>query len=132
MYDPGLMGRLHGSSQRRHQGGRLTCRLGSSLNLLSQAAPLDKLHREIQPAFVLTHVIDLHDVRMMQSGNRHRFALKSQSLVRAGIGTGQKHFERDHASEAQLPGLVDNSDAATAEDRLDFVPEDARELLVGR
>ena len=83
--------------------------------MLCQVAALDQLHREVRPAVHLAGVVDLHDVGVMQRGNRLRLAQESFPLRRQGIGAGQQHFQGDGSLQPQMPGPVDDAHAAVAE-----------------
>jgi hypothetical protein len=125
--DPARVSRLGGPGQRGHQRGGLSGRLGRARQLPGQAASLEKLHGEVRPALVVAHIVDPHDVLVPQAGDHLGLALEARPLVRAGVGAGQEHLERDGAVQAQVPGLVDDAHAAAAEHCFDLVARDARE-----
>src|SRR5262249_19090348 len=66
-------------------------------------------------------VIDLNDVRVLQTGEDFRLNLEAGDHVRAGVGAGADHLEGDDPVEAFLTGLVDNAHTAAAGLREDFV-----------
>jgi hypothetical protein len=77
MNDPALVRHLHGLGQRGQERGRLAGRLGRARQLLGQAAPLDKLHGKVRPAFDVARVVHLHDVRVLQAGERRGLPAKT-------------------------------------------------------
>ena len=113
--------------QGRQQRGRLAGRQGGVCQFLGQAAPLDILHGEVGPSVPVADVVDLHDVRVAEGGDRLGLALESLPLGRAGVGAGQHHLQGDEAVQAQVPGPVDDAHAAATEHGLDLVAGDLRQ-----
>jgi len=89
--------RLHGFGQRDHERRRLVGRLRRARQGLRQAAPFEELHREIRAPLVLAHIIDRHDVRVVQARHCLRFALEPRPLARACVCPGEQHFESHDA-----------------------------------
>jgi hypothetical protein len=58
--------------------------------------------------------VDLHDVRMLQSGDGLGLEAEAFELLRVRMRTGQNHLKRDQALEVHLPGSVHNAHAAAA------------------
>ena len=56
-----------------------------------------------------------HDVRMVENRHGLRLVLKSPPLVVIGQDVGLEYLQGDESIEAQLPGLVDNSHATSAQ-----------------
>ena len=126
VHDAALVRRVDGVGQGRHQRRRLANRLRNPLDLLSQAAALDQLHREVRPAVHLAHVVELDHVRVAQSSHRFRLAQETLPLVRPGIGAGQQHLQGDGPVEAQVPRFVDDPRPAAPQHALHFVERDPR------
>jgi hypothetical protein len=126
--DPALVSNLDGVSQRGHQRGGLSRRLGRARQLLGQVATLDKFHREIRPAVHLAGFVNLHDIRMTQTGHCLGLAQEPLQLLRTGVRTRQEHFQSDGAVETLVPGVVDNAYPAVAQHPLHFVAAYARQV----
>jgi hypothetical protein len=77
---------------------------------------------------MVAHVVDLDDVGVAQAGDRLGLALEARPLVRPGVGAGEEHLEGDGAIESQMPGLVDDTHAAPAEEGLHVIARDPRQL----
>ncbi len=67
---PLLVGIVHGAGQGLDEPGRGLHRLRLAGELLGQAAAVDVFQHQVGPAVVLAHLVDLHDVRMLQPGDR--------------------------------------------------------------
>ena len=80
-----------------------------------QVLSLDIFHREVVLTIVLAHLVDGHDVGVMQIGRR--LGLRQEALQRGGIGqlARQNHFYRHNAVETHLPGLVDHAHSASSD-----------------
>jgi hypothetical protein len=78
---------------------------------------------EERPAVGLAGLVDLHDVGVLQAGDRLRLRPEAPHLVVAGVAAGQQHLERHFPPRALLPGVVDDADAAA--------PEFAEDLVAG-
>src|SRR5262245_29011648 len=115
---------LHRIGQHRHHCRGLTGRLRTTRQLVSKAAPHDKLHGEVGPTLMFRDVIDLNDVCMLQLRHRLCFTLKTRSFLLARIWTGEKHLERYRAVEANVASLVHDAHATMTEDRLYFIAGD--------
>lgn len=71
------------------------------------------------------HFVDVDDVRMIQPGGGLGFAAKAGDLFRTSEATRMDQLERDDAAEADLPGAIDLSHAAVAEEFEQFVVAEA-------
>src|SRR5262249_21123181 len=58
---------------------------------------------------------DLHDVGVLQPGDRLRLAAEPLAVLGGGEGPGQDDLQGDGAVEPGLPGLVDDAHAAAAQ-----------------
>ena len=80
-----------------------------------QCLPLQKLHGDERPAFVLVHVVDGADVGVIEGGGSLRLALEAlQGLMVLGHFFRQE-FERDKAMELGVFGLIDHTHPAAAQ-----------------
>ena len=121
MNDAALVSGVHGPGQRSHELGRGTRLLRCGLQDLGQAAALDELQRQVRPAFVVSDLVDLDNVRMLQAGDGLGFGAKTGPLGLPGVGPGQDHLQGDEAIEAGLPGLVNDPHAAAPQLAEDFI-----------
>ncbi len=68
-----------------------------------QHVPVEHLHRQEVPAFVLADFVDGADVRMVQAGDRAGFVLETRLAVQPA---GCDELEHDLAAEGQVVGVV--------------------------
>jgi hypothetical protein len=120
------MGDVDGPGQRLDQLGGLVGQPGRAVEPAGEAAALDKLQGEEGQAVVLANLVDLHDVGVLQAGDRLGLGLEAAQLLAAGVAAAQDHLEGDEALELQVPGLVYDSHAAAAQHPQDLVPGDGR------
>jgi hypothetical protein len=71
--------------------------------------------REEGEACVLADLEDLHDVGMLQTGDRLRLDAEAFQLGSAGVAARQDHLQGDDAIELEMPSLVNNAHAAAAQ-----------------
>src|SRR6266571_3858133 len=83
--------------------------------------PLDELHHQV----VWTDVVKLANMRVIQSGNRARFALEALRKLLAG------NLDSDHAVEARVASFVDFTHAPRADRRDDLVGSESVSWLHG-
>ena len=84
---------------------------------LRQRAALDIFHRKVLLPVVLADLVDGHDVRMLQMGDRLGFG--PEPLHHLGLGQlpgGEHQLDGDDAVQAFLVGLIDNAHAAARDD----------------
>ena len=105
---------------------RLVHRLRLAADPLRQAAAIDVLEREIGQPFVLADLVDLHDVRVLQTGDRLGLGVEPGQLLRPGVCAGQHHLQGDDAVQLRLPRLVDDAHAAAAQLGQDRIALDLR------
>ena len=68
----------------------------------------------VTKAVGLTHLIDLHHVRVLQTRDGFGFGMEAGELLRAGMSPRQNHLQRDPAIQPPLPRLIDNAHASPA------------------
>src|SRR5262249_24595910 len=90
--------------------------LGKARQVLRQAAALHQPHREVVPAGVLAHVVDRHNVRVIQGGDQAGLVAEALDVGRRGELARPDHLERDPPPQALLLGLVDYPHAALAQE----------------
>ena len=104
---------LNGLRDGLDQTGRVTSRKRPAGNSRRQALPLDVAHREIVLPFVLAHLLNRHDPRVIQIRCRLRFGVEPFHILLARQLTGQDHLQSDDPVQAGLPGAVDHAHRAT-------------------
>ncbi len=124
MNDALVVSRLHGSGQRLHQRRRFPNRQRRTIQLLVQAAAAAEFQGEEGLALVFADLMDLHDVGMLQTGDRFRLDLEAGQIRLAGVTAGQDHLQGDEAMEFVLPGLVDDAHAAATQHAKDVIARD--------
>ena len=80
-----------------------------------QSCAIEIFHGDEVAAFVAADFVDRADIRMIQSGGRARFALKSLERVRIARGFFRQEFQRDEAAERGVLGFVHHAHPAAAE-----------------
>ncbi len=91
-----------------------------------QAAALDQFQAEVQPALVLPHFVNGHDVRVIQIGGQFGLVAKAADL--GGRPPGPDHLEGDEAVEALLAGPVHHSHPTLADHAQQFVVAERAQL----
>ena len=76
---------------------------------------------KIRSARNVADIVDLNDVRMLQSGNNIGLVAKAGKLLLAGVCPILKHFYRYDTLQRKLPGLEDDAHASASKDSEDFV-----------
>ena len=113
MNHPALMGVSHGPRQQENESRRLA-RLQAAEAGRFQAGPLDQLQSQVEATLVFADLEDLHDVGVVQGGQRLGLAAEAGQLLRPGVGRREQHLERHHAAQCQVMGLVNHPHAAAA------------------
>ena len=83
-------------------------------------------------AVVFADLEDLHDVRMLQAGDRLGLGAEAGHVPFAGVFTGQDHLQGHEAVELALPGLVDDAHTAAAQFLQQFVVADVTDFRAQR
>jgi len=109
-----LVGEVHGRGQRLDQLRRLAVRQRLADDFLFQAATLDVFHGQERPVVVLAHLMDLHDVRVLQPGSDRGFLEEPCPLLVPHVRRSN-HLQGDDPVQLDLPGLVDHPHAAAAD-----------------
>jgi hypothetical protein len=94
-----------------HQGEQPGAGAGVGLEVgqpAGQAAALQQRHAEVEVVPVPADLVDGHDVRVVQGGDRLRLLAEALD-VRLGVPVGEpEHLQRHEPVRALLPGLVDH------------------------
>ena len=108
-------------------------RPGNAIELSVQAAAGDILELQERQAIGLADVVDLHDVRVLEPGDRLGLRQEPGTNLGVGMGTGEDHLQGARAIEPDLAGPVDDPHAAPAQQPLDLETGQAsRQRLQGR
>ena len=100
--DASLMCMVHGAG---HHGHQLRGHPGPWVRFrecLTEASAVDQLHHEVTDAVVLAHVVDRHNVRMIEIGDRLGLEVKPADIVAVSERSASKHLEGHRAIEAPL------------------------------
>ena len=73
------------------------------------------LHRIVVHAAVAAHIVDGHDVLMLETGRRLRLVLEALQLPLVERGGERQDFERHPPVQGDLFRLVDDAHAAAAD-----------------
>ena len=112
MHDVGLVGGVHGASQRVHDFGRLARRLRSAVQLSRQAPPRAELEAQKREPVVFPNFVNLDDIRMLQTRDRFGFDAETVQIVLAGVAPRQNDLERHDPVEFSLAGLIHDPHAS--------------------
>ena len=101
---------------------------------ISERVAVEILHDEevhdLVAVALLSNIVERADVRMLERGDRARFALEPCLELRVGSEPGRQYFDRDDAIEACVASALDLAHAAPAHERDGFVrtePSSGRE-----
>ena len=119
--DAPLVGVVHRLGRLGHQPRRGPRVVAVAVEPAGQAAAGDQLHAEVALAVVLADLVDRHDVGVVQRRDRLGLVLEPPELGVAGQNAGPDHLQGDRAVQADLPRLVDDPHAATAQLAADLV-----------
>ena len=125
--DPPIVSCLDGTSERRDQLRRGLGRepVGPG-EPFGQAAAGKVLHREERPAVGIAVLVHLHNVGMLDGGDRLGLSEESDQLLGPGPLFAQHHLHGDQPVEPHLAGLPDRPHPAFSERRKHVVAGDGR------
>jgi hypothetical protein len=106
------VGGVHGPGQRLDQRRRLRRRQRLAGQLAVEAAAAHELQGAERPAVYFADLENLHDVGVLDVGQRLRLLAEALHLGRPGVGAGEDHLQRHDAAQADVAGLVDDAHAA--------------------
>ncbi len=119
--DAPLVGVMNGLGDGGHQPGRGREIGGEVAQPLVQAAARDQLHAEEALARRLAHLVDRHDVGMVELRDGLGLVLEPDQLGLAGEFGRPDDLEGDQPVQGDLPCLVDDAHSAPAQLRQDLV-----------
>src|SRR5262249_19313109 len=119
--DAANMGVVDGLGHIGEQRGDRWRGLWSASSPLGQAAAGNEFQGEERQAVLFAHLIDLHNVGVLETGHDFGFGTKAYQVVGLGVRRGPNHLEGYRAVQADLPGPVDDAHAAPAELTLNLV-----------
>ena len=109
----------------RRDRQRLVDRNRPARDALRQVLALDQLHHQRAHATALLEAVNVRDVRMVERGERLRFAREPRQPIRiAGERIGQD-LQRDVAIELRVARAIDLAHAPGADDGEDLVRAEA-------
>jgi hypothetical protein len=88
--------------------------------------PFDVLHDEERRPVMVAHVVERADVRMVQAGNRLRFALEPCAPVSVGADGRRENLDGNGPIETDVSTTVDFTHPSGADEGLDLVGAEAR------
>src|SRR5262249_28343701 len=112
--EAGLMRVVHRAGQQFDEFGGAAAWLGRARQTLPEVAAVQVFQGEVRPARVLADFVNLHDVRVLQPGERLSLFAEALDFIRVGEDAGLDHFQSDDAVQGQLARLVDDAHAAAA------------------
>ncbi len=132
MDDAVLVGVVDGPRECFEQAHRRLQRLGISVQALNQAAVLDVLQREVRASIRRADVENLHDIGVVQAGDRLGFLPKTLVIFWARVRAGENHLQGDQPVERLVPGLVDDAHPPSSQLAEDLVTGHDGNLVRGR
>ena len=103
------------AGQRLDQPRRLPGRPGVAADPVGQGPAADPLHRQEGVAVMDPHLVDLHDVGVLDAGGQLRLAAEPLPLGFRREAAGQDHLQGHQPPEAAMPGLVDHPHPAPSD-----------------
>ncbi len=116
-----LVGRVQRAGELFGQGGRRTPFQRATRQPLGQGPAGHVFQRKERLLVRLAHLVDLHDVGMLQAGHRLGLEAKPVQLGAGRLRAASEHLQSDDPLETEVPGLVDDAHAATAQLAQDLV-----------
>ncbi len=111
----------HRATKRHHHRRRRSRRLRLAADGLGEAAPGDEFQGEVRQPLVVAVLVNLDDTRVLDLGDGAGLDVEPSDLVARGVRPGQDHLQRDQAIQPDVPGLVNDAHAASADLRDDLV-----------
>ena len=99
MDDALLVGELQGLANGRDDGQRLSGVKRPRLHRLPQIHPIHEFHEQVEEATRLPEIVNGHDVRMVQRGERLGFAGEALGERRIADALGGQELQRDQPVE---------------------------------
>jgi len=125
MQEPPLVGIVDSAGHRcqpAYAGARVG---GEPRNALGEAATLDEFHGEEGLSVVRADLVNRHDVRVIQAGDRLRLAPETEMVGERSQPVGADHLQGNQPPQAPLPSLVNNTHASLADPFQQIVIADA-------
>ena len=110
----------------RELDGALGVELAVAGDLRPQVLALDVLHRDEVAVGVLVHVVNLHDVVVVQGRDRAGFRQKTLQLAARPGQVPADAFQRDDPAQAPVARLDDDAHAALAQRLQDLIAREVR------
>ena len=113
--DAALVGMVDGPRYLSQSPGRLPRRVHHPVEPPIEASAVEQSHAEVMVALMLAHLVDRHDVRVVEVGHGLGLDAEPVDIGRAGEPAGQDHLQGHHTVQADLPRLVDDPHPAAGD-----------------
>ena len=120
VHDSVFVRKLQRFADGRHDGQRLLRCEASRFHRLPQIHAIDELHQQEKVSARLPEVVDGHDVRMVQPGERLRFVAEAFRKHRIAHALRSEEFQSDETVERFLPRFVNDAHPAATKAVEDF------------
>ena len=97
----------------------------TALQAFGERFSFEEFHDEKRHAVYFADVVDRADLRMGDSRDGPRFALKSFELQRGRVSGRCQNFDGDRTLELGIASVIDLTHASSAQRRQDFVSADS-------
>ncbi len=86
-----------------------------SIDQTLERTTLDIFHHQITQPIIVAHVVDGHDVGMLEHAGQVRLLLEAAYDIRAAEQVAVQHLDRDLTAQARVMGAIDTGHAAVAD-----------------
>ena len=111
-----VVGILEGVANLRHDRQRLARRHPPAVHQPAQTHPVHEFHQEVEKAVRPAGIIDGHNARMIQPGQRLGFPGKPLGKRRVTANARRQDLQRRYPVQFLLADLIDHSHAAPTQD----------------
>ena len=112
---PRLVGMVDGAGERLDELGCRPRVLRCPRDPLVETAPFHVFERQVINAVLTAHFMDLHDVRVLESGHGFRLVAKAGDLLGGGVDAMPDDLQGHQAFQAGLLRQVDDAHAAVSQ-----------------
>ena len=119
--DAAIVSGLHGAGEDLNNPCRVMRWQRCAVGMFLEAASLQILQRHERQAVMLANGVNLHDVRVLQAGDRFGLDAEPGEIVLAGVCPGADHLDRDQTLQPHVAGFVNDAHPA--------LPQHAKHLV---